>query len=50
MDGAPASFVAGGNVSRIATYDTRPIERLGGGVSGAEEDIKDELRALGYIE
>ena len=26
------------------------IERLAGGASGVEENIKDELRALGYIE
>jgi predicted AlkP superfamily phosphohydrolase/phosphomutase len=50
MDGTPARFVGDGNVTRVATYDTRPVERLGTGVSGAEEDIKDELRALGYIE
>jgi predicted AlkP superfamily phosphohydrolase/phosphomutase len=50
MDGATAGFVGGETVARVATYDTRRIERLGGGVSGAEEDIKDELRALGYIE
>ncbi len=50
MDGAPAGFVHNGGATRVATYDTRPIERLGGGESGAEGDIKDELRALGYIE
>jgi predicted AlkP superfamily phosphohydrolase/phosphomutase len=49
MDGAPAGFLGVGTVARVATYDTRPIERLGAGVSGAEDDIKDELRALGYI-
>jgi predicted AlkP superfamily phosphohydrolase/phosphomutase len=50
MDGAPAGFARGEAVGRIATYDTRPVERLAGGASGVEENIKDELRALGYIE
>lgn len=50
MDGAPAGFAGRESVSRVATYDTRPVERLAGGASAAEEDIKDELRALGYIE
>ena len=49
MDGAPAGFARSEAVGRIATYDTRPIERLASGASGVEEDIKDELRALGYI-
>ncbi len=50
MDGVPASFLGGERVERIATYDTHPVERIGPGSSGAEHEILEDLRALGYIE
>ena len=50
MDGAPAPFLELERVQRIASYDTRPLERLGSGFSGAEEAILEELRALGYFD
>jgi predicted AlkP superfamily phosphohydrolase/phosphomutase len=50
MDGAPASFLDVGPPTRVASHDTGPIERLETGGSGADEKIKAELRALGYIE
>ena len=34
----------------IATYDTVEIERLPSAPSGAEEQIVEQLRELGYIE
>ena len=53
MDGRAAPFLA--NADRIdresiATYDTTIIERLPFAVSGAEEELVERLRSLGYIE
>jgi predicted AlkP superfamily phosphohydrolase/phosphomutase len=50
MDGAPAPFLLDVEPLRIASHDTRPIERLGAGPSGAEEELLEQLRALGYVE
>jgi hypothetical protein len=52
MDGQPASFLAvdRDSVATIPTYDTRPIERLGGAPSGAEAMLLEQLRSLGYLE
>lgn len=51
MDGRVASFLAPPqSVTTIATYDTVEIERLEVAPSGSEEEILDQLRALGYID
>jgi predicted AlkP superfamily phosphohydrolase/phosphomutase len=52
MQGRPASFLAvdASRISRVASHDTRPIERLGGAPSGAEESLLEHLRSLGYLE
>jgi predicted AlkP superfamily phosphohydrolase/phosphomutase len=52
MQGWPASFLAvdPSQIARIASHDTRPIERLGDSPSGAEESLLEQLRSLGYLE
>ena len=50
MDGSPAPFLGLPPAATVATYDGASIERLGAGPSSKEEEILDELRALGYIE
>ena len=50
MDGRPAAFLERPPPEAIATHDTAPIERVGVGPSGSEEEILEQLRALGYLE
>jgi arylsulfatase A-like enzyme len=50
MDGRPASFLTGREVSWVESYASTPVERPGSRPSGAEEDILEELESLGYIE
>jgi predicted AlkP superfamily phosphohydrolase/phosphomutase len=50
MDGRPADFLEVPPVQMIATYDTRPVERISEASSGAEEEILEQLRGLGYLE
>ena len=50
MDGRVASFLHGVEVQRIASHDTSPVERAGALPSGAEEQILEDLEALGYFE
>jgi predicted AlkP superfamily phosphohydrolase/phosphomutase len=50
MDGRVASFLADAEVERIASHDAAPIERLSHVPSGAEGEILQQLRALGYLE
>ena len=51
MDGKVAAFLAPSRpVRSIATHDVGEVERIGGSASGSEEEILDQLRALGYIE
>jgi hypothetical protein len=53
MDGRPAAFLPEDMVrdrEQIATYDTTEIERLPFAASGAEEELVERLRSLGYIE
>jgi uncharacterized protein YbaP (TraB family) len=51
MQGQVASFVRPRRkLEKIATHDTGEIERVGLAPSGSEEEILDQLRALGYIE
>ena len=50
MDGRPLGFLEHSNAARIATYDTSTIERMKTGSAGAEEEIMEQLEALGYFE
>jgi predicted AlkP superfamily phosphohydrolase/phosphomutase len=50
MDGRVAAFLEIASVSSIETYDGSPVQRLGAGASGAEEEMLERLRELGYIE
>jgi predicted AlkP superfamily phosphohydrolase/phosphomutase len=50
MDGRPAAGVDFGEVLTIPTHDTTPIERMAGEESGAEPEMLERLRELGYIE
>jgi predicted AlkP superfamily pyrophosphatase or phosphodiesterase len=52
MDGVPASFLGlpPEAVASVATYDGKPVERIGDGPSGAEEALFEQLRSLGYLE
>jgi predicted AlkP superfamily phosphohydrolase/phosphomutase len=50
MDGRPAPFLVVPSAGSIASYDTTPVERLAPAPSGAEAEILEELRALGYVE
>jgi predicted AlkP superfamily phosphohydrolase/phosphomutase len=50
MDGAPAAFLAREPVAKVATYETKSIERVGEVEQGSQEQVLDELRAIGYIE
>jgi arylsulfatase A-like enzyme len=50
MDGRVATFLHGVEVQRIASHDTSTVERPGALPSGAEEQILEDLRALGYFE
>jgi predicted AlkP superfamily phosphohydrolase/phosphomutase len=50
MDGHVAEFLGDVHPETIATYSRIPIERLPLEPSGHEEEVLEELRALGYIE
>ncbi len=52
MDGRPAPFLTPVRTQPepIASYDTVEIERVHSAPSGAEEQIVEQLRELGYIE
>lgn len=50
MDGRPAAFVGGGEPRTIASYDGPPIERIDGNGETAEDEIMEQLEALGYFE
>lgn len=50
MDGRVAPFFFGPQPGMIATHDTAPIEYITDGPSGAEGEILEQLRALGYFE
>lgn len=50
MDGKVASFLEGGAVAEVATYDTQPVARTTAAPSGAEQAIVEQLRSLGYLE
>lgn len=48
MDGSIPNFLHDAPRLAIATYDTTPIERAGDAPSGVEDEIIEQLRALGY--
>jgi len=50
MDGKRAGFLATPPTDTIASYETSPVERLSVTPSGAEEEMLDQLEALGYFE
>ena len=50
MDGRPMASLQVAKVEKIATYDTKPIARLESDSPAAEDEILEELRALGYLE
>ena len=50
MDGRPAPFLAVAAPARVATWDTRPIERVGASAPGVEARVLEELESLGYLE
>ncbi len=50
MDGRPAAFLSGPAFETIPTYDTAAVARLPLAPSGAEGEILDQLRELGYLE
>ena len=52
MDGRPAAFLADAEGARasIPTWDTEPIERASAEASGAEAELLEQLRSLGYVE
>jgi len=49
MDGRVAAFLHVEAPERLATYDNEPIERVETKSPGAEAEILEKLRALGYI-
>ena len=50
MDGRPAAFIGGADFDRVASHDATPVERMPLRPSGAEREIVDQLRRLGYLE
>lgn len=50
MDGRPLPILPGREPEFVASYAGTPIERLDAGPSGAEDDIVEQLDALGYLE
>lgn len=50
LAGAPWPFFPEPRQPPIESYDDTPIERVGPPESGAEEEILEQLRAVGYIE
>jgi hypothetical protein len=50
MDGKVAGFLKIPRQPRVATYDIDPVPHITSIPSGAEEEMLDRLRALGYFE
>jgi predicted AlkP superfamily phosphohydrolase/phosphomutase len=50
MDGRPAPFLAAPPPAVVATWDTRPIERVGVSAPEVEARVLEELESLGYFE
>jgi predicted AlkP superfamily phosphohydrolase/phosphomutase len=50
MDGVPVPAAIRGTPRTVSTHDTGPVEHLAGDATGAEEEMLQNLRELGYIE
>jgi len=51
MDGEVAPFLdPPREISTVATHDTGAVDRIAVEASGSEQEILDQLRALGYID
>jgi len=50
MDGSPASFLSLEIADLVPTFDNTLIERVGEAPEGIEEQVIDQLRALGYVD
>lgn len=50
MDGRPGSFIPPSTADSIPTHDTAPVARMELRPSGAEEEIVEQLKSLGYLE
>ena len=50
MDGKPAPFLSTDEPRFVDTHDASPVKRLETGPSGHEQEILEQLRALGYID
>ena len=50
LAGKPAPWVDASRSKHVATYETKPIERMPGRRSGVEDALIEKLRSLGYVE
>jgi hypothetical protein len=50
MDGRPGDFLGAPAPARVATHDVGEIERLELRPSGAEDELVEQLKRLGYLE
>ena len=50
MDGRPLPILSGIEPRWVASLADTPVERLAARPSGAEDEILEQLRALGYFE
>ena len=50
MDGKVAHFVGTPQKAKVATYDTEPVPHITSVPSGAEQEMLERLRLLGYFE
>lgn len=50
LDGRVAAFLDAPAPVRVASYETKPVERVTAEGSGREESLLEQLEALGYIE
>ncbi len=50
MDGRVVPFIRGPEPTVVETYDHLAVEHVSDGGSGAESELLDQLRALGYVE
>jgi predicted AlkP superfamily phosphohydrolase/phosphomutase len=50
MDGQVVPFLRGVEIDMVETYDHLPVEHVGTEGPGAESELLEQLRALGYLE